>query len=51
MLGGIIDGCPPGITIDLDATKLKCQEETRSISDIVTQRKESQMMFNFFQGF
>jgi chorismate synthase len=38
-LGGIIDGCPSGITLDLEAMKLKCREGKPGQS-VVTNVKE-----------
>jgi chorismate synthase len=39
-LGGVIDGCPPGITIDFDAIQHEMQRRKPGQSAIVTQRKE-----------
>ncbi len=39
-LGGIIDGCPAGITIDFDAIENEMQRRKPGQSTIVTQRKE-----------
>ncbi len=40
-LGGVIDGCPAGIDIDLDAIQLDLDRRKPGQSKIVTQRKES----------
>ena len=39
-IGGIIDGCPPGITLDFDAIRNEMQRRKPGQSAIVTQRKE-----------
>lgn len=39
-LGGIIDGCPAGIELDLDAIEAEMQRRKPGQSSIVTQRKE-----------
>jgi chorismate synthase len=39
-IGGIIDGCPPNIKIDLNEIKKEMQRRKPGQSDIVTQRKE-----------
>ena len=39
-LGGIIEGCPPGIELDFDAIKLEISRRKPGQSSIVTQRKE-----------
>lgn len=39
-LGGIIDGCPAGLPIDLDAIEAEMQRRKPGQSSIVTQRKE-----------
>lgn len=39
-IGGIIDGCPPGITVDFDAIRNEMQRRKPGQSAIVTQRKE-----------
>ena len=52
-LGGIIDGCPPGITIDLDAIQNDMQRRKPGQSAIVTQRKENdevQFLSGIFEG-
>ncbi|RZJ71332.1 MAG: chorismate synthase [Flavobacterium sp.] len=40
-LGGIIDGCPAGIALDLDAIQKELDRRRPGQSDIVTQRKEA----------
>jgi chorismate synthase len=52
-LGGIIDGCPPGITIDFDAIQKEMQRRKPGQSAIVTQRKENdevQFLSGIFEG-
>ena len=39
-LGGVIDGCPAGITLDLEAIQLELDRRKPGQSAIVTQRKE-----------
>ncbi|QDO94829.1 chorismate synthase [Formosa sediminum] len=39
-LGGVIDGCPSGITLDLDAIQTEMNRRKPGQSAIVTQRKE-----------
>lgn len=39
-LGGIIDGCPPGITLDTEAIQYEMNRRKPGQSAIVTQRKE-----------
>jgi len=39
-IGGIIDGCPPGIDVDLGAIQLEMERRKPGQSKIVTQRKE-----------
>ncbi|WP_397362698.1 chorismate synthase [Olleya sp. R77988] len=39
-IGGIIDGCPPGITLDFDAIQIEMNRRKPGQSAIVTQRKE-----------
>ena len=48
-LGGIIDGCPPNITLDLEAIQLEMQRRKPGQSTIVTQRKEEDEV-QFFSG-
>ena len=40
-LGGIIDGCPPGIILDFDAIQKEMERRKPGQSAIVTQRKEA----------
>jgi len=40
-IGGVIDGCPAGITLDLDAVQKDLDRRKPGQSEIVTQRKES----------
>ncbi|NJM79435.1 MAG: chorismate synthase [Flavobacterium sp.] len=52
-LGGIIDGCPAGITIDFDAITSEMQRRKPGQSKIVTQRKEEdevQFLSGIFEG-
>ncbi len=52
-LGGIIDGCPPGITIDFEAIELEMARRKPGQSAIVTQRKEPdavQFLSGIFEG-
>lgn len=52
-LGGIIDGCPPGISLDLDAIQFEMSRRKPGQSAIVTQRKESdevQFLSGIFEG-
>ncbi|WP_310556634.1 chorismate synthase [Flavobacterium sp.] len=52
-LGGIIDGCPPGITLDFDAIQIEMQRRKPGQSNIVTQRKEEdevQFLSGIFEG-
>ncbi|MCF1191775.1 chorismate synthase [Mangrovimonas sp. AS39] len=39
-IGGIIDGCPPGIELDFEAIQKELDRRKPGQSDIVTQRKE-----------
>jgi len=39
-IGGIIDGCPAGIALDMDAIKIELERRKPGQSKIVTQRKE-----------
>ena len=39
-IGGVIDGCPPGITLDLEAIQNELNRRKPGQSKIVTQRKE-----------
>ncbi len=52
-LGGIIDGCPPGIEIDFNAIQKDMQRRKPGQSAIVTQRKEEdevQFLSGIFEG-
>ena len=52
-LGGIIDGCPSGIALDLDAIQLEMSRRKPGQSAIVTQRKEPddvQFLSGIFEG-
>ena len=52
-LGGIIDGCPPNITLDFEAIQTEMQRRKPGQSSIVTQRKESddvQFLSGIFEG-
>jgi len=52
-LGGIIEGCPPGIELDFDAIKLEISRRKPGQSSIVTQRKEDddvQFLSGIFDG-
>ncbi|WP_299391275.1 chorismate synthase [uncultured Gelidibacter sp.] len=48
-LGGVIDGCPSGIQLDFDAIQLEMDRRKPGQSDIVTQRKESDVV-EFLSG-
>ncbi len=52
-LGGIIDGCPSGIELDLDAIEVEMSRRKPGQSAIVTQRKEPdavQFLSGIFEG-
>ncbi|MBA4275712.1 chorismate synthase [Flavobacterium sp.] len=52
-LGGIIDGCPSGIKLDLDAIQFEMSRRKPGQSKIVTQRKEPddvQFLSGIFEG-
>jgi chorismate synthase len=52
-LGGIIDGCPPGISINFEAVAKEMQRRKPGQSAIVTQRKEEdevQFLSGIFEG-
>lgn len=52
-LGGIIDGCPPNIKLNLEAIQLEMQRRKPGQSSIVTQRKEDdevQFLSGIFEG-
>ena len=48
-LGGVIDGCPAGITLDLEAIQVELARRRPGQSAIVTQRKEADQV-EFFSG-
>ena len=48
-LGGVIDGCPSGIVIDLDLIEKEMQRRKPGQSSIVTQRKEEDSV-TFYSG-
>ena len=52
-IGGVIDGCPPGITLDTDAIQMELNRRRPGQSAIVTQRKEPdevQFLSGIFEG-
>ena len=52
-LGGIIDGCPPGLELDINAIYLDLQRRKPGQSSIVSQRKEEdevQFLSGIFEG-
>ncbi len=52
-IGGVIDGCPPGITLDMDAIQHELNRRKPGQSAIVTQRKEAdevQFLSGIFEG-
>ena len=52
-LGGVIDGCPSGIVLDLEAIELEMSRRKPGQSAIVTQRKEPdavQFLSGIFEG-
>lgn len=52
-LGGVIDGCPPGIELDFDLIQTEMQRRKPGQSAIVTQRKEDdevQFLSGIFEG-
>lgn len=52
-LGGIIDGCPPGIALDFEAIQFEMSRRKPGQSAIVTQRKEEdevQFLSGIFEG-
>ena len=52
-LGGVIDGCPAGITLDFDAIQAEMSRRKPGQSAIVTQRKEAdevQFLSGIFEG-
>lgn len=48
-IGGVIDGCPAGINLDLDSIQLELNRRKPGQSAIVTQRKESDEVI-FYSG-
>jgi chorismate synthase len=48
-IGGVIDGCPPGIELDLKAIQFELDRRKPGQSEITTQRKESDKV-NFVSG-
>ncbi|MGA9240045.1 chorismate synthase, partial [Robiginitalea sp.] len=48
-LGGIIDGCPAGVSLDMEAVQRELDRRKPGQSAIVTQRKESDRV-EFFSG-
>ncbi len=52
-IGGVIDGCPAGVSIDLDAIENKMMRRRPGQSTIVTQRKETdtvRFLSGIFEG-
>ncbi|MBT8384838.1 MAG: chorismate synthase, partial [Bacteroidia bacterium] len=52
-IGGIIDGCPAGLKLDLDAIQLELDRRKPGQSKIVTQRKEPdqvEFLSGIFEG-
>ncbi|WP_338410109.1 chorismate synthase [uncultured Flavobacterium sp.] len=52
-IGGIIDGCPPGIELNFEAIRVEMQRRKPGQSAIVTQRKEEdevQFLSGIFEG-
>ncbi|OBX17604.1 MULTISPECIES: chorismate synthase [Bizionia] len=52
-IGGIIDGCPPGLEVDFDAIQLELNRRKPGQSEIVTQRKEPdtvEFLSGIFEG-
>jgi len=52
-IGGVLDGCPPGILLDLDAIQQELDRRRPGQSAIVTQRKEPdsvQFLSGIFEG-
>ncbi len=48
-LGGVLDGCPAGLKLDLDAIQLQLERRRPGQSAIVTQRKEADQV-EYFSG-
>lgn len=52
-IGGVIDGCPPGITLDMDAIQNELDRRKPGQSAIVSQRKEAdrvEFLSGIFEG-
>ena len=49
-IGGVIDGCPAGVNIDLEAIQKDLNRRKPGQSSIVTQRKEPDEV-TFFRNF
>ena len=52
-IGGIVDGCPAGIPIDMDAVQLELDRRKPGQSKITTQRKEDdrvEFLSGIFEG-
>tara|TARA_R110002012_G_scaffold81945_2_gene207359 strand:+ start:38222 stop:39280 length:1059 start_codon:yes stop_codon:yes gene_type:complete len=52
-IGGIIDGCPPGLDVDFDAIQQELNRRKPGQSEIVTQRKEPdtvEFLSGIFEG-
>ena len=52
-MGGIIDGCPPGIKIDINSIQIQLDRRKPGQSQITTQRKESdkvEFLSGIFEG-
>ncbi|MFC5195198.1 chorismate synthase [Bizionia hallyeonensis] len=52
-IGGIIDGCPPGLEVDFDAIQQELNRRKPGQSEIVTQRKEPdtvEFLSGIFEG-
>ena len=48
-IGGIIDGCPSGVTIDIDAIQYELDRRKPGQSKLTTQRKEADQV-EFLSG-
>jgi chorismate synthase len=49
-IGGVIDGCPAGIELDIDEVQIDLNRRKPGQSAIVTQRKESDQVEFFFRN-
>jgi chorismate synthase len=49
-LGGIIDGCPAGVDVDLEFINKELNRRRPGQSEIVTQRKESTCLIPRWDG-